>query len=134
MFNANNEIKCDTILAPGSQLEGKLTCKGPSRISGHVEGDLVADDHLIIGEGAQINGNVLGSTTVEVRGTVTGAVRAADRVVLRPGSLVDGEVECPSIVIDEGARFNGTTKMSKPDMGTLSAPDLKVVSGESATE
>ena len=126
MFNANTEMKCDTVLAPGCQLEGKLTCKGPSRISGIVEGDLVSDDHLVIGAGAEVNGNVLGSTIVEVYGTVKGAVRAADRVILREGSLVDGEVECPSIVIDEGAKFNGITKMSKPDMAT---PELKVVAG-----
>ena len=112
MFNGGG-AKCETVIAAGCQMEGKLTCKGPSRIGGEVEGDLFADDLLILESTSRVNGNVFGQS-VEVGGIVNGAVRASARVTLRAGAKIDGEIESPAIVIDEGAKFNGMTKMSKP--------------------
>ncbi len=82
---SDSDAKCETILAAGCQMEGKLSCRGPSHIDGQIDGDLLGDDLLILGTSSTVNGNVF-AQSVEVGGSVNGSVRAAHRVSLRPGA------------------------------------------------
>jgi cytoskeletal protein CcmA (bactofilin family) len=50
-----------------------------------------------------------------VNGRVNGAVRGA-RVVLHPGAVVDGDVTAKSLLIDDGASFEGrVTRATDPE-------------------
>lgn len=101
---------CETLVGIGSHMKGEITCKGPSRIAGHVEGDLIGDDKLIISEEAVVTGKVSGKD-IEIDGKVSGTITATDRIILRETARIEGDLYCPSVIIEEGAVFNGTSHM-----------------------
>src|SRR5262245_4156790 len=58
-------------LGKGSRVTGKLAFEGTVRIEGHVEGEISAQDTLIIGESAVVNAQINGAAII-VHGRVTG--------------------------------------------------------------
>jgi cytoskeletal protein CcmA (bactofilin family) len=97
-------------LGKGSRVTGKLVFEGTVRIEGHVEGEISAQDTLIVGEGAVVNAQVNGSAVI-IHGAVTGDVTARKRLEIRaPGKLV-GNITTPSLVIHEGVVFEGQCTM-----------------------
>jgi cytoskeletal protein CcmA (bactofilin family) len=101
-------------LGKGSRVTGKLVFEGTVRIEGHVEGEITAQDTLIIGESAIVNAQIVG-TSVIVHGRVTGDITAKKRLEIRaPGRLV-GNITTPSLVIHEGVVFEGQCSMGGTD-------------------
>jgi len=97
-------------LGQGSRVEGKLSFEGSVRIDGQVEGEINAQDTVIIGEGAEVNAQIQASTVV-IHGRVNGDVTARKRIELRsPGTLM-GNVSTPSLVVHEGVVFEGHCTM-----------------------
>ena len=97
-------------LGPDAQVTGKLVFSTPTRIEGKLKGELRASDLLVIGTQAVVHANVHAARLVvlgEVHGQVTGALR----VEICAGGRVYGEIETRSLVVREGARFEGRSKM-----------------------
>jgi len=84
--------------------------KGEIQLDGHIQGDVHCSS-LLVGEKAQLLGNAAAEDVV-VEGRVTGAIRAF-RVTLRTSSSVGGDIFHQSIVIEQGAQFNGSSIRSK---------------------
>jgi len=103
-----------TILTSGCHFSGKLYCKGSSRIGGKIEGELISEGVLIIEEGAVIDA-VVKAEEIIMHGKFTGRLQASMKVEFTNTSVFDGEVETPSLLIHEGAQFNGQIKMSRVD-------------------
>lgn len=101
-----------TILTPGCHFNGKLFCRGSSRIGGRIEGEIISEGLLIIEEEASITARIQAEEII-VQGQVKGQVEASLRVELSSSSRVDGDVITPSLVINEGAIFNGQTTMKE---------------------
>ncbi len=97
-------------LGKGSRITGTLVFEGPSRLEGHVEGEVSAKDTLTVGESAVVNARLNGSLIV-VHGTVTGDVVAKTRLEIRAPGKVIGDVTTPSLVINEGAVLEGRCSM-----------------------
>jgi cytoskeletal protein CcmA (bactofilin family) len=97
-------------LGKGSRIVGKLSFEGPARIEGNVEGEILAQDTLTIGEGAVVNAQITGSAVI-IHGRVTGDVTARKRLEIRaPGRLI-GNIATPNLVIHEGVVFEGQCAM-----------------------
>lgn len=107
----------DTIVGAGSHMKGEINCKGPSKISGHFEGELKGDDKIFVGLDAVIDGNIH-AKEIEVDGTVKGTITSSERITLNESANVEGDLSAPSIIIEEGARFNGTSQMEKQSIET----------------
>jgi len=97
-------------LGPDAQVTGKLVFSTPTRIEGKLKGELRASDLLVIGTQAVIHANVH-ATKLVVLGEVRGSVSGATRVEICPGGRVYGEIETRALVVREGARFEGRSKM-----------------------
>ena len=114
-------------LGKGSRLTGKLVLEGPGRVDGQLEGEISAQDTLIIGESAVVNARLDG-TAIIVQGRVTGDITARARVELRAPSKVFGNISTPSLVIHEGAVFEGRCSMGGVDTASLGEErDLSVL-------
>ncbi len=98
----------------GSEFEGKLSFKETVRIDGHFRGEISSENTLIVGETGEIEANIR-SKTVMISGAVVGDVTAGRQLVLHKMARLQGNVETPSILIEEGAVFNGSVKMSRPE-------------------
>lgn len=101
-------------LGKGSRVTGKLVFEGTVRIEGHVEGEIAAQDTLIIGESAVVNAQITG-TSVVVHGRVTGDVTARKRLEIRAPGKLFGNISTPSLVIHDGVIFEGQCSMGGTD-------------------
>lgn len=99
-------------LGKGSRVEGKLTFEGSVRIDGQIEGDITAQDSVIIGKNAEVTAQIHAATVV-VEGRVTGDITARQRVELRAPAKLIGNVSTPSLIIHEGAMFEGSCTMGE---------------------
>lgn len=97
-------------LGKGSKLSGKLHFDGTVRVDGQVEGEVHAQDTLIIGESAVVTAQISGATVI-IRGKVTGDINARTRVEIRAPGKLFGNIVTPSLVIHDGVVFEGHCSM-----------------------
>jgi len=100
-------------LGEGIQLKGELSFSGAVRVDGHLEGEIVRGEVLIIGERGRVNGEIKVGT-LQVSGHVQGNITATQRVELLGSSQVTGTIRTPCLVIWKGAVFNGKSEMASP--------------------
>lgn len=112
-------------LGPGSRVEGKLTFEGSVRIDGQVEGEISAQDSVIIGEGAEITAQIQASSVV-VQGRLNGDITARKRVELKAPATVVGNISTPSLVIHEGVVFEGHCAMGGAAAGRAERGDKRI--------
>ncbi len=99
-----------TILTNGCHFNGKLYCRGSSRIGGRIEGEVVSEGLLIIEEEALITAEVLADEAI-IQGRVHGKLVAKERVELTSTCRFEGDIQTPNLIINEGAQFNGRCLM-----------------------
>jgi len=100
----------DAFLGKGSKVIGTLTFTGPVELDGHIEGEISAQDKLIIGEAAVIKAKVSGAEIL-VKGTVTGDISASKRLILRKPARIVGNISTSNLTIEEGVVFEGKCSM-----------------------
>lgn len=101
-------------LGKGTRLSGKIAFEGTARIEGQVEGEIVANDTLLIGESALVNAQISGGTII-IHGKVTGDITASKKLEIRAPGRLYGNVTTPSLVIEEGVVFEGHCSMGATD-------------------
>ena len=97
-------------LGKGSKVSGKLSFDGMVQVDGQVEGEIAAQDTLVIGESAVVTAQISGATVI-IRGKVTGDINARTRVEIRAPGKLFGNIVTPSLVIHEGVVFEGHCSM-----------------------
>lgn len=105
----------------GSEFEGKLSFRDTVRIDGRFSGEISSENTLMVGESGEIEADIH-SKTVSISGRVAGNVVAGTKVVLHKTAHVTGNIQTPSLVIEEGATFNGEIKMSGGSPAKAAAP------------
>jgi cytoskeletal protein CcmA (bactofilin family) len=120
-------------LGEGTQFKGVLSFAGAVRVDGQLEGEIVGDEVLIIGEPGQVNAEIEVGTLV-VSGRVQGTITAKRRVELLGPSRVAGTIRTPCLVVAEGAMFNGNCEMTGPDEGAVVRLEPKQEEGLQAAE
>jgi cytoskeletal protein CcmA (bactofilin family) len=82
----------------------RIISRGTLQVDGEIEGD-VAGKEIIIGETGQVTGMVSGERVI-VRGKIAGAIRSMT-VALQSSARVEGDIHHMSLVIEQGAEFDG---------------------------
>jgi cytoskeletal protein CcmA (bactofilin family) len=98
-------------LDKGSKISGKLFFEGPVRIDGQVDGEISANDAVMIGESAVVTAQVKAASVV-IAGKVSGDIIASKRVEIRPTARVFGNLTTPVLVVHDGALFEGHCAMN----------------------
>ncbi len=104
----HNDISA--ILEEGCKFEGILSFNGTARISGIVNGSIFSNNTLVISEGAVINADI-NANIILIYGSVRGNIKATSRVEIRRPARFEGTISSPSLIVEEGVIFHGTTKM-----------------------
>jgi cytoskeletal protein CcmA (bactofilin family) len=107
-----DKSEISAIIKEGCRFEGNLSFNGIARIAGIVNGSIFSNDTLIISEGAVINAD-LNANVILVSGNVKGNLKASSRVEIKRPARFEGTVTAPSLIVEEGVIFHGTTKMSE---------------------
>ena len=105
-------------IGPDAEVTGKLSFATPTRIEGKLKGELRATDLLVIGAQAVVQANVHAEKLV-VLGEVRGQVQGASRVEICSGGRLYGDIETKCLVVQEGATFEGRSKMGQ-ELGVVS--------------
>lgn len=120
----------ELIIFMGKDVEiiGNIRFQGSGRLDGKVEGKINVEGTLILGEGAMISSEIEGDAII-VGGTVKGKILGRKKVQLLKTSKVDCDITTPSLVIEEGAQFNGSANMGASN-ATKKAPAAIPISTE----
>ena len=94
----------------GVSLEGTLTLTGTFRIDGHIKGNIISEQTVILGENAKVEGQIEGNRVV-IAGRFDGVIFARGRVEIQPKGVVTGEVHSPCMVIDPGGMLRWACHM-----------------------
>lgn len=117
MRGKNGKSQLNGFLDAGSHLRGDLHFEDTFRIDGKLTGKVDSEGDLYVGERGEVEGEVRVGRLF-VSGTVK-AVVTAKRVEVAPGGQLRGEIETPTLVIDEGAIFEGQSRMVEREVGTV---------------
>jgi cytoskeletal protein CcmA (bactofilin family) len=107
-----DQKKLSAIIDEGCKFEGNLSFNGVARIAGIINGSIFSNDTLIISESAVVNADI-NANVVFISGTVKGNIKASARVEIRKPARFEGTVISPSLIVEEGVIFHGTTKMKE---------------------
>ncbi len=102
----------NAILDRGSEFEGKLTFEGTVRIDGKFKGEIYSEANLIVGESGKVDANIQVGT-LSISGEIKGNITARTKVEIHSPGVVHGNIQTPSLVIEEGAIFDGSCAMEK---------------------
>jgi cytoskeletal protein CcmA (bactofilin family) len=110
-------------LDSGSHLQGELRFEASFRVDGKLTGTVRSEGDLIVGESGEIEGEVQAGQ-VFVSGTVRGTIRASRKIQIASQGKVFAELDTPSLIIEDGATFEGTCAMSRDTSRTAAGPKL----------
>jgi cytoskeletal protein CcmA (bactofilin family) len=99
----------------GTELTGEANFKGMLRVDGHLSGKVHSDEGtLIVSTNGVIDANVE-VAIAQIHGTVNGDITATKRIEMGRVARVTGNIQTPSLIIEQGAIFEGGCRMTQPD-------------------
>lgn len=98
------------IIEEGCKLQGNLSFNGVARIAGEVKGNIFSNDTVIVTEAAVVNADI-NADVIIISGVVKGNIKAASRVEIVKPARFEGTITTPSLFVEDGVIFHGTTKM-----------------------
>jgi cytoskeletal protein CcmA (bactofilin family) len=100
-------------IGSGSVVTGEATFKAMMRIDGQLSGRITSSSGtLIVGTNGKVDANI-DVAVATIHGTVNGDIVATQRLELGRAAKVNGNIQSPSLVIEQGALFEGSCKMTQ---------------------
>src|SRR2546423_1847314 len=97
----------------GTVITGEASFKSMLRVDGRFSGRISsAGGALIVGAGGQVDANIEVAVAT-IHGVVNGDIIASDRIELGRAAKLNGNIQTPSLMIEQGAIFEGSCKMLK---------------------
>lgn len=96
----------------GSRMQGELRFDASFRVDGRFQGKVRSAGRLVVGEGGVVDAEVQVGHLL-VSGEVRGTVQAAQQIHIAPGGRLLADIRTPSLVIEDGAHFDGRCSMGK---------------------
>jgi len=126
--NLAREIKDGALsgfVGSGTTITGEATFKAMLRIDGHMSGRIASPTGtLVVGAGGVVDANIEVAVAT-IQGIVNGDIVASNRVELGRAAKVNGNIQTPSLVIEQGAVFEGGCKMVQQKAAVEKLPKRK---------
>jgi cytoskeletal protein CcmA (bactofilin family) len=95
----------------GTVVTGEANFKAMMRVDGHLSGRVSSTSGtLIVGANGKVDANIEVAVAV-IHGTINGDIIATQRLELGRSAKVNGNIQTPSLIIEQGAVFEGSCKM-----------------------
>src|ERR1700741_1722953 len=95
----------------GTVVTGEANFKAMMRVDGHLSGRVSSTSGtLIVGANGKVDANIEVAVAV-IHGTINGDIIATQRLELGLAAKVNGNIQTPSLIIEQGAVFEGSCKM-----------------------
>ncbi len=105
-----NDKDATTVIAKGTVLEGKFACSENVRLDGAIHGEVKVDKRLVMGDTSYIQGNII-ARDAAIKGRIKGDLVVNGALHLMETAVIEGNISARTMVVDEGARYNGTCKI-----------------------
>src|SRR4029434_8172832 len=97
----------------GTVVTGEANFKAMMRGDGHLSGRVSSSSGtLIVGANGKVDANIEVAVAV-IHGTINGDIIATQRLELGRAAKLNGNIQTPSLIIEQGALFEGSCKMIK---------------------
>ena len=96
-----------TMIGAGAVVNGPISLKGGIIIYGKVYGDIQTDGPLRITISGQVFGNVQ-AIDAHIGGSIKGDITVTNKIVLGSKSEITGDLIYRSLIIEDGAQFEGS--------------------------
>jgi cytoskeletal protein CcmA (bactofilin family) len=94
-----------------TSLTGEANFKGMLRIDGRLTGRIASQDGtLLVGTNGQVDADIEVAIAT-INGTVNGDIIATERLEMGRAAHVTGNIQTPSLMIEQGAIFEGSCRM-----------------------
>jgi len=127
--NIAREIKDGSLsgfVGSGTVITGEASFKSMLRVDGRFSGRITSTTGtLIVGAGGQVDANVEVSVAT-IHGVVNGDIIAGQRIELGRAAKLNGNIQTPSLMIEQGAVFEGSCKMVQQKAATSTDKSPKV--------
>jgi cytoskeletal protein CcmA (bactofilin family) len=109
----------------GTVVTGEANFKAMMRVDGHLSGRVSSSSGtLIVGANGKVDANIEVAVAV-IHGTINGDIIATQRLELGRAAKVNGNIQTPSLIIEQGAIFEGTCKMLQMSQAADKAKSYK---------
>ena len=109
----------------GTVITGEASFKSMLRVDGRFSGRITSGTGtLIVGAGGQVDANVEVSVA-QIHGVLNGDIIAGQRIELGRAAKVSGNIQTPSLVIEQGAVFEGSCKMVQLKAAAAAGPKVE---------
>jgi cytoskeletal protein CcmA (bactofilin family) len=116
-----NRPEAPSRLPAGLTLTGELSSKADLLIDGTLDGLItVPEQQVTINLGAKVKARIL-ARVVTIAGKFEGSVTATERVEIEHTAYVQGHVQSPSVVLMDGAKFQGSMDPNRSEAAMLVA-------------
>lgn len=129
-----SEGMINTLIGNKSKIEGTLLASEATRLDGELQGKIMSESTVIIGESGVVKGDIK-AVEILVAGTVCGNLWADQRIEITETGRVSGDLFTKTLVIGEGASFKGNCNMDVSEENLaiedrkFSYPDREKASG-----
>jgi cytoskeletal protein CcmA (bactofilin family) len=107
----NDGGEVESLIGEHTTFEGTLKTEGSVRLLGSIQGEIESKSTIIVEEKAHVTAR-LTAQQVTVSGHVDGQIFCVGRVEIRPTGRVTGEISAGALIVQEGAYFDGNSKMA----------------------
>ena len=103
-----------TVLKEDASFEGKLMFEGNVCVDGKFKGEIFSSGDLTVGSTGVVEGQIeIGA--INILGEVRGNIKASRKIVINAPAVVRGDIVAPSLIIEEGAVFEGNCSMGNSE-------------------
>lgn len=103
---ANSPSTHITQIKDGSVVIGNISSEDSIRVDGHITGDLISKEKIIIGSNGHIGGAMSG-TDITINGFVNGDILSSGLLQISAEAKIYGKIFAKEIAIEKGAEMNG---------------------------
>jgi cytoskeletal protein CcmA (bactofilin family) len=108
----NGDSEEITIISHGVKVEGKVSSNGSIRLDGTIQGDIVCQGNVTVGDSGEVYGKVNGQN-ITIGGKVEGMINAKEKLMLESKADLKGDIYTKILVVEAGARFDGKSNMGQ---------------------
>ncbi len=101
------------VLSSDVEIKGKVKFANDLVVDGLIEGEIISDGSLTVGENARIKAEI-NTRSVVIYGKVHGNINVTDRVDLRANAELVGDIKAGTLSIEAGAIFVGKSIVGAP--------------------
>lgn len=110
IYGESTKSEDTTIISSGVKIEGTVRTNGNIRVDGEIQGDIISENYVTVGESGKVNGKI-NALTISVGGFVTGTIEAKEKFNLTSRGKINGDIITKSLIVEDGGVLNGNCKM-----------------------